>query len=281
MRYKTSDLSKMLDVSANTIRRFAEKGYLSPDRDDKNQYRYFGNEDIEKITYISKYRKIGFSHEEIADMLNANMKDNIAIYQQKMEEMAQEIQRLQSIHHMLKDDIGMMRAVSEYGDGFFEMVNTSVYYVSYKKDEELRTEEFRRKTLHRFLYDFPEIEYVYIIRKDDILNRRLQCEEAIAVRSKWVDKRGICMDDAAVEHYPGVLSVLKIVKLPIDFNSEARVQEEIKRLLYDEYLAYMRKHGYRLAGDAIGVKIGFSKEDDREMQYVVWGVPVEKVEENV
>ena len=40
MKYKTGDLSKILGVSANTIRRFTEKGYLNPDRNMDNRYRF-------------------------------------------------------------------------------------------------------------------------------------------------------------------------------------------------------------------------------------------------
>ena len=39
---------------------------------------------------------------------------------------------------------------------------------------------------------------------------------------------------------------------------------------------YMAEKGYKLAGDAIAVKIGFSLEEGEEMQYLVMGMPVEK-----
>jgi len=63
----------------------------------------------------------------------------------------------------------------------------------------------------------------------------------------------------------------------IDFADENFISpQEVKRILYDDFFAYMEEKGYTLAGDAIGVKIGFSKEDGKEMQYVVLGMPVDK-----
>lgn len=278
MKYKTSDLAKMLDVSDNTIRRFAEKGYLSSNRESENQYRFFGDDDIEKITYISKYRKIGFGHEEIASMLNGTLFENCSIYQNRMEQLEQEVSRLQSLMHMLKDDINMMRQVSILGEDFLERDSVPIYYFPYKVGGEIRSGKSEKKVLHRFIYDFPEVEYIYIIKKDDILNRRLRCEEAISIRAKLADKRKIDVTDKAIEYYPEVPSVLRIVRLPIDFQEgDAEKIEEAKKVLFDDFLEYMEAHGYRLAGDAVGVKIGFSKEEEKEMQYIVLGMPVEKV----
>lgn len=277
MKYKTSDLSKMLDVSANTIRRFAEKGYLSPDRNDQNQYRHFGNVDVEKITYISKYRKIGFGHEEIAAMLNGDIFETCDIYQKKMDELDLEIARLQSLRHMVKDDVNMMKGIIEYGTDFIERDSVAMHYVSYKRGNEIRGSASRQKVLHRFIYDFPEIEYIYIIRKDDILHRNICCEEAIGIRSKLAQKKNIDVENAEIERYPEQESVLRIVRLPLDFNDENHPQkEEIKKVLFDNYLRYMAEKGYELDGDAVGVKIGFSKEDGKEVQYVVLGMPIVK-----
>lgn len=277
MKYRTSDLSKMLDVSRNTIRRFAEKGYLSPGRDDTNQYRYFRNADVEKIAYISKYRKIGFGHDEIAEMLNANIYDNCAMYQQKMDELDKEIARLQSLRHMVKDDVNMMIGVKEYGDSFIERNSVAMHYVSYKVGDKIADSDNKQKQLHRFIYEFPEVEYIYIIRKEDILNRRVRCEECIAIRSKLAYKQSIDLEDEAIESYPETPSVLRFVRLPVDFmDRDSEEQEDIKKILYDDYFAYMEEHGYMVAGDAVGVKISFSKEEEQEWQYVVLGIPVVK-----
>ncbi len=277
MKYKTSDLSKLLNVSANTIRRFAEKGYLSPARDDDNQYRYFGDGDVEKITYISKYRKIGLGHDEIAAMFQSDIIENQKIYQNKMDEIDREIVRLTSLRHMLKDDIKMMKSVFEYEDDFIEMDSVPVHYVSYKTDKAIRNNGDYRKEAQRFLYDFPEIEYAYIIRKEDVLNRRIRYEEAIAIRSRLAEKLNLDLTNEVIEQYPKHPSILRIVKLPIDFTAANIISsQEVKRILYDDFFAYMEEKGYALAGDAIGVKIGYSKEDEREMQYIVLGMPVDK-----
>ena len=38
MRYKISDLAKLLDVSTNTVRRYEDMGYISAVRDENSGY---------------------------------------------------------------------------------------------------------------------------------------------------------------------------------------------------------------------------------------------------
>ena len=51
MKYNTNDLSEILDVTTNTIRRFEERGYLNPERDGANGYRVFDSGDLEKAIW--------------------------------------------------------------------------------------------------------------------------------------------------------------------------------------------------------------------------------------
>ena len=60
--YKINELSSLFDVSTNTIRRYEDYGYISPSRDDENNYRYYSEEDIDKLVYVSKSRGFGFSY---------------------------------------------------------------------------------------------------------------------------------------------------------------------------------------------------------------------------
>ena len=46
MRYKISELAKLLGVSTNTVRRYEDMGYISAVRDEKSGYRYNNDDDI-------------------------------------------------------------------------------------------------------------------------------------------------------------------------------------------------------------------------------------------
>ncbi len=62
-----------------------------------------------------------------------------------------------------------------------------------------------------------------------------------------------------------------------DKSEEKTGNEELQRFLFGGLQEYMKEHDYILAGDAVGIKIGFSREEHREWQYVLMHFPVEKV----
>ncbi len=276
MRYKTGDLSKILNVASNTIRRYEEKGYLTPIREAKNGYRYFDNDDVAKMVFISKYRKIGFSHDEIGQILQLDLKDGRAMCEAKMAELDEQIATLTAVRHMLKDDVTLMKRVDEYGMDIMEKPCVAFYYVSYQKNGKLLSQGTRGEKLYEFMYQCPEIKYCYIFRKENILKRRLVYEEAISIKQMDAEKFGVKQDAECIEAYESRPSIMQMIKLPLDFTNEYEIsREEACRILFDNLLEYMDEKGYKLAGDAIVVRIGLSKEKLRDWQYMLLSMPYE------
>lgn len=276
MKYKTGDLSKILNVASNTIRRYEEKGYLTPIREASNGYRYFDSDDVAKMVFISKYRKIGFSHDEIGQILQTDLKKGVELCESKMAELDEQIATLTAVRHMLKDDVLMMKRVEEYGSDIMERPCVPFYYVCYQKNGKLLSSGKRGEKLYDFMYQCPEIKYCYIFRKENILNRRLVYEEAIAIKQKDSVKFNIAVDDDSVENYDAKPSIMQMIKLPLDFTSEYEMpKEEVRKILFDNLLNYMEEKGYQCAGDAIVIRIALSKEKLRDWQYMLISIPYE------
>lgn len=66
MKYKISELAKLLGVSTNTVRRYEDMGYISAVRDENSGYRYYNDDDIFSVMNAKMHVKYGFSHEQIA-----------------------------------------------------------------------------------------------------------------------------------------------------------------------------------------------------------------------
>lgn len=276
MRYKTGDLSKILNVASNTIRRYEEKGYLTPMREASNGYRYFDSDDVAKMVFISKYRKIGFSHDEIGQILQTDLNNVVELCQDKMAELDEQIATLTAVRHMLKDDVVMMKRVEEYGSDIMERPCVPFYYVSYQKNGKLLSSGKRGEKLYDFMYKCPEIKYCYIFRKENILNRRLVYEEAIAIKQKDSVKFNIAVDSDCVVAYDAKPSIMRMIKLPLDFTNEYEISnDEACEILFDNLLKYMDQNGYKCAGDAIVIRIALSKEKLRDWQYMLISIPYE------
>lgn len=64
-----SQIAKKLGVTPNTIRHYARVGLLEPLRDSRNGYRYFTNEDIVRLRFIARARRLGFRLGEIQEII--------------------------------------------------------------------------------------------------------------------------------------------------------------------------------------------------------------------
>ncbi|MEK4745617.1 MULTISPECIES: MerR family transcriptional regulator [Bacillus] len=78
-----SDVIKIFNTTKETLRFYEEKGLIRP-KVGKNNYRLYGNEDLQRISQIFFCKGIGFSIEEIDLVINKrNIINNINILQNK------------------------------------------------------------------------------------------------------------------------------------------------------------------------------------------------------
>lgn len=273
MEYSTNDLSKILDVSTNTIRRFEEKGFLNAKRNNENGYRTFSDSDFEKIIYISKYRKIGFSHDEIGDIFNQGIVENKTKYLKKMEEIDKQIKYYTAIRHMVKDDMLLMSRIEEYGDKLFEFNCTPVYYILYQNDGKIELDGENKNKFHKIMYECPEIEYLYMFKKENVENKIFSYSQGICINQEYALKYEINVSEP-VKLYERQLCLMKFIRIPIDISDEA--SGELKRFLFEEIEEYNNSNGYKICGDVLGIKVGFSREENKEWQYLLLSCPIKK-----
>ncbi len=276
MEYTTKDLSRILDVSTNTIRRFEGKGYLSSDRNEQNNYRKFTHSDVEKLMYVAKYRKVGFSHDDIGEILQGDLESAIERFQQKKDEIDAQIAHYQAVSHMLKDDIILMKRVEEYGSGVIELECSPMHYVLYQKRGVLCEDKAQSNALHKFMSTCPEFEYIYFFEQEDMEAGKLIYSEGVAANQKFTSKYNV---DVAppVESYERRPCILQFMRLPLyvepeEYGSIQKMYQQLFGAFYD----YMEEHDLVQVGDVLGLKLGFAKEEDREWQYVLMHMPVEK-----
>ncbi len=274
MEYNTNDLSKILDVSTNTIRRFEGKGYLSADRNEQNGYRKFNHLDVEKLMYVAKYRKVGFSHEEIPEILQENLGEIRNRFLTKKQELDAQIAHLQALSHMLKDDIMLMDRVEEYGPDVVEFICSPFHYVLYQKRGKLCVSGEQAKALHHFMSTCTEFEYLYVFEQADVEAGRMIYSEGVGANQRCTAKYGVEISPQVVP-YAKQPCILRFMRVPLDFRGMAdESPEELFDYLFGPFKQYIEEHDMVISGDALGLKLGYSKEEGKEWQYVLLHLPV-------
>ena len=281
MNYKVSDLSKILDISSNTVRRYEGMGYLSPDRMDANGYRVYGAGDVTKMIIINNYRKLGFSHAEIAKIFKGSYHEKIELYEDRLAAMDKELELLSGLRHMLKDDLALVKKIEAVQDGFYQRDCVPMNYVLYSENGELLKDDERLDTIQEYFYNATELRYIYIFKKDEIEQGSFNCNEGIAVKDVHMERFGL-----KVNEYTGVYekkpSIMKIVKLPLNFaECEQKEKDRLFHQIFDDVFLFMKENRYSIDSDVIGIKISMSLEEENEEQYVLLGIPFsqEKSEE--
>ena len=100
MKYKIGELAKLLNISTNTVRRYENQGYIHAVRNEDSGYRYYDEDGVFDITNIRLLRKYGFPHEKLLEMQSYTIQEEIAAYQERMQQMDKEIAYMTYVRHL-------------------------------------------------------------------------------------------------------------------------------------------------------------------------------------
>lgn len=276
MRYRISDLAKLLDVSTNTVRRYEEMGYVNSVRDEKSGYRYYDDDSIFGITNTKLLRKYGSSHNEIEALMNCNLAQTIESYEQKIKELEHKIEFMTYVKNRMGGDLQLMyKAQSE--EKVYEKVNVGFNYVLYKEGDRLLKEPERLKKVQEFLYDSPEIQRIYVMRKNDVESGNMHnIGIGYAIKQRDMEKYGMT-ENEYTESYPPKESIMSVVKMPMSNSKITEIPNcDLKEMIIGKHLRYMDKNNLKIAGDLLAVLITSAVDCGEDIQYMLVSIPVEQ-----
>jgi len=99
---KISDVMKKTGLTRKAIYYYEEQGLLSPDKDSGNNYREYGEDDINRLLYINSLRQLDFSVKEIKDIMIRN-KDIKGSIKQQVNSINQELYLLNKKKSILEN----------------------------------------------------------------------------------------------------------------------------------------------------------------------------------
>lgn len=69
-KLSTSELMKTFNVGRNTLRLYESKGLLKSPKRTESGYRKYNQQDVEDLKFILEAKKVGFTLQEISELLN-------------------------------------------------------------------------------------------------------------------------------------------------------------------------------------------------------------------
>lgn len=274
MKYKISDVSKIIDVSPNTIRRFEKMGYISPERESNNGYRTFSCYDIDKILYIEMYRKYGFFHKDINNVLSMDLQDYIEAFEFKSNEIEKQIEYLKNLNNRLKGNIKIMKKCLDTNYFYFSE-SRQIDYILYRTDDELLTESERVNCIHEFLYESPEAQAICIFPKEVITQNINSYYCGIGVKHSDFIKYNLRGSDL-IQTYEPKPCLFFPARLRCDLDYYL-TEGDFKNTIFGDAINYLTDNNLQIDGDIFGIRIALLKEENVEIQYILVCIPYSKI----
>lgn len=253
MKYKVGDLSKVLGVTTNTIRRYENSGYLQSERDDSD-YRWYTGYDICKAAFIRLFMKCGFSHTEIKEMLN-NSPDKITeICINRLNEIDKEMDRLYFLRHWLKDNIQLMETVDDIGSGFTVMDCPALRYIFYGKGDDLFNEKERLDTIYKFMYTIPEVQLIHFFKLEDVNNNIFIPYKGWAMKEvdiKRLKAEDIILNNEFIEIYPVQKCLYGVIEIPSESMNNLEDINKIQTDFFNKAYKHLNDHNMEISGDPV------------------------------
>ena len=108
------NLARAAQVNVETIRYYQRRGLLAEPERPHGSIRRYGASDTERLRFIKTAQKLGFSLDEIGELLRledgTQCQDASALAEQKLEEVRERVSNLQKIAKVLEDVLGRCHA---------------------------------------------------------------------------------------------------------------------------------------------------------------------------
>lgn len=271
-RYKIGEVSKIVDMPAETIRFLEQKGLISPEKNEETGYRFYSVWDINRILDYKKFRQIGFSSgetiklvkdsgfSELLEQLDVKKKESVYLahyYQAK----ALKLKNFQAVLNNVPNLIGKYYILNRAEN--YSLFTRSHSGSGLKMTDARDTQGgFEEITGH-----YPFVEHIYRLKKKELeLPANLEeAEWGFTVKKYWVNRMGIQLLPG-MEHLSPTTCLFTIISL--------EEKEYFTRAALTNVFSYMEEHHYTLCGDILGIFIASVLDGNRNVRYLELWVPI-------
>lgn len=115
--YKIGEISKLYNISSDTLRHYDKIGLISPDFVGENGYRYYSQKQIWKLNTIRNFRSLGIGLDDIQEFLDErNLKTTEEILEFQLETLKMKILRLEELKEEVENKIENINYFKNFKD---------------------------------------------------------------------------------------------------------------------------------------------------------------------
>lgn len=272
--HKINKVAKLLNMSHEAIRFYEEKGIISPRRDSENQYRLYGDWDVQVLLNARMYRQLGFSLEQTSELLNnfdlEKYKDFLT---DREDEIYQEIKKLQNLRKLAESTrIDLSRAASMI-DLFTIQTRPQMYRINldilYDYNNTIVGQDWTESM--PFIFQSAVFNQHSKVEKDKAANLYLNKASfdfyhkiGFCIEKKYADFLKI-EENQHITYYPECRSIFTVIK---SNSVDGYCLDNM-----DPIFEYFDQYNLEVSGDIITKNLYFKKQDDHYVNYSQVWVP--------
>ncbi len=254
-------VSKLLDISSNTLRFFDKEGVVKAKRAE-NGYRYYDDWDINFLIEYKKYRSFGLTVEDTKDIL---YEDSLISMQNRLKENEKKIEEKIRYDYMLleynKRYCVRLKSIEDKIERWVltDMVEMQYFPMRYNKVYLCKTDV--AELFGAWSKAFPFVEPILIVNQP--FDTDYEC--ALSIRKEYLDAIHLPKN-----HLVQKTSAGKAVNTVIVGGDKDTFSTE---LLTDTF-HYIQEQGYCVAGPTVGYYLARVHEDGRYRRYIDVYIPI-------
>ncbi len=138
--FRVGDLAKRTGVSVRALHHYDAIGLLAPSRRSESRYRLYDREDIVRLQEIKSLRQLGFSLEEIRDLLAARRLTPLGVVEMHLQRVREQMELQRQLLGRLESIAEQLRAAeTPSADEMMRTIEAMTMFEKYFTDEQRQT----------------------------------------------------------------------------------------------------------------------------------------------
>lgn len=266
MKYKISDVSKILNIPIDTLRFYEKRGIINPNKDSKTAYRVFDDWDINYLLEYQRYRKMDYTLPEIRNiMYDLNYKEYLKLIKEKQELISRKAKYYQLLEIKNLNYIKLLENIDF--DYHLSDFNTKIF-IPHRKNFEYKQSKELGGVFKYLMEYYALIDNAVVFRYKDIISNEDNFEWGFGIEKNEANKLEIPYDNN-----------LKIEEISINncirFIVNAGERWNFSKQLLNPVFEYMKQNKYYLNGNIYG-RLLARINDTEYLRYIEFFVPFDK-----
>lgn len=267
MKYKISDVAKLLGITTEAIRYYENQGILTPTKSENSGYRHYGVWDLHILIRARAYRQYGYSLSETAELINHyNIPDIVSTLSKKEEDIEKEIiWNINLLKHIRQMQSIITEAEKTLGKYRIEY-SPPIYRIDVQDGYELYSDSHHLGLYNSWIDKVPFVFPSAVFQKRDIENGENKFSFGLGIDDEYANFLGVKPSDD-VTFFPSRLCVYTV------YLSSSNTVLSPERLT--EIANYMDSQGLKLKHDIISRVVLVNKTGDEYLSWHQLWLPIE------